>query len=164
MLSQELKEMYSSVGPSVLLETLELTHHAFPSVFRIVRDRVDWDLGLENGGPTVTFTAHAFQIVLPPRNEKGNQSLQIQLDNIDRKVVDLLEATQDGTNTPIEVVYRVYLDTETDEPQSAPLKLSLFNIAVDNTRASGSARRDDVINRKFPGEVYGRKFKSLFNA
>lgn len=163
-LSQALKEVYASAGPSIVLETLELNHATFPSVFRIVRDHIAHDFGLENGGPTVTFQPFPFSVVQPKENEKGTPTLQIQIDNVDRQLVDLLEGTQDGTNTPIDVIYRIYLDTETDEPQNdPPLQLSLFNVSVSNQRATGTARRDDVINRKFPGEVYDRRFISLFN-
>jgi len=162
-LSQELKEVYASVGPSIVLETLELNHHTFPETFRIVRDNNPWDLGIENGGPVVTFSPHAFNVVPPKKSDKGAQSLQIQIDNVDRTVVDLIEGTQDGTNTPIDVVYRIFLSTATSEPQDAPLRLSLFNVSITNNQVSGTARRDDIVNRKFPRVVYDRKFISLFS-
>ncbi len=162
VLSEQLKEVYSSGGPSIILETLELNHHTFPNVLRIVRDHIDHDLGLENSGPTVTFTSKSFSVVPPKKTEKGIQTLQIQIDNVDKVMIDLMEATQDGTNTPIDVIYRVYLSTNKTEPQDDPIALSLFNITVSNDRAIGTARRDDIINRKFPSIVYDRKFISLF--
>ena len=162
VLTEQLKEVYSSGGPSIILETLELNHHAFPSILRIVRDHIDHDLGLENSGPTVKFTSKSFSIVQPKKTEKGIQTLQIQIDNVDKAIIDLMEATQDGTNTPIDIVYRVYLNTDKTQPQDDPISLSLFDVTVANDKATGTARRDDIINRKFPSILYDRKFISLF--
>lgn len=162
-LSQELKEVYASAGPSIILETLELNHHTFPSAFRIVKDHTSWMLGLENSGPTVEFQPFNFSVTEPRTNDKAGHSLKLSIDNVDRQIVDLLEGTQDGTNTPIDVLFRIYLDTETDEPQNdPPLRLSLFNIGVNKMTATGTARRDDIVNRKFPSEVYDSRFISLF--
>ncbi len=161
-LSPELKEIYSSGGDAIVLETLELNHHTFPESFRIVRDHIDWDLTLENSGPTVTFISFPFNVVQPKSNEKGDSNLQIVLDNVDKTVVDLIEGTQDGSNTPIDVIFRVFLSSDTSEPQQTPIRLSLFNISVQNNTVSGTAQFDDIVNRKFPSILYDRKFISLF--
>lgn len=161
-LSQELKETYASVGPSVILETLEFIHYTFPQSFRVVRDQRDWDLTLENNGLTVPFQAFSFNIVQPPQNDKGTTALRIVIDNVDQTMINLLESAQDGTNTPIEVIYRVYLDTDTSTPQNTPLKLSFLNVECNKQQVTGTARRDDVINRKFPKIVYNNSFISLY--
>jgi len=164
VLTDALAKVYSSGGPSIILETLELNHHAFPNILRIVRDHIDHEFGLEDGGPTVTFFSKSFSVVQPKKTDKGIQTLKIQIDDVDRNIVDLMEATQDGTNTPIDVTYRVYLSTAKTEPQDTPIKLSLFNVTITNGKATGTARRDDIINRKFPSILYNREvFISLFN-
>lgn len=162
-LSQELKETYASVGPARVLETLELNHPTFASSFKIVRDHVQLIAGLENGGPTVTFEPFSFNVVQPKKSTQGTQSLQITIDNVSREIIQLIEDTQDGSGVPINVVYRIYLSTETDEPQNdPPLQFTFTNISVNKTQVSGVANRSEVINRKFPSIVYDRRFQSLF--
>lgn len=165
-LSDALKRTYSSVGTDVVFETLELNHFSFPQTFRIVRDYVPLTAGLENGGGTVTFEPFAFNVVQPKKNDKGSETLQIVIDNVDRRIVDLVEGAIEGVGakTPIDVIYRIYLTSQTTIPQNdPPLRLSLFNITINKGQMSGTAKRDDIINRKFPNVVYGREFISLFS-
>ena len=162
-LSEDLKELYASGGSSVILDTLSFSHATWDNEFRIVRDWSNLTANLEDSGPEVTFNKFAFNIQGPSKDDNGNQYLKITVDSVSREFVELLEtAVLDTNNTPIEVVYRQYLDTDTTGPQNdPPLKLFMKNVRVTNTSVSGNAQLVSLVNRKFPNVVYGSTFQSL---
>ncbi len=162
VLSQALRDTYASVGPEIVLYTLELNHKTFPGPFYMVRNWEDFEANLENSGPLVTFQKFAFDFTEPKKDAVGNASLNIRIDNVSREMSELLENSIDGSQTPIEVVYRIYLASDPSGPQNTPLKLSMRNITTTNTSASGTAEIIPLINRRFPNVLYTNIFQNLF--
>jgi hypothetical protein len=162
-LSEELKKLYASAGTDILLHTLSFNHPAWTSEFFIVRDWQDLTANLENSGPSTVFQKFAFSIQGPNKDENGNQYLQLNIDSVSLELIDLIEqASLDLTNSPIEVTYRAYLESDTTGPQNdPPLKLFMRKVEVDNTRVTGQAELISLENRKFPNVVYGTTFQSL---
>lgn len=162
-LSEELKELYASSGTDVILHTLSFNHVAWDSEINIVRDFQDFTANLEDSGPSTVFTKHAFNITGPNKDENGTQTLKITVDAVNQVFVDLLEqAILDYSNSPIEVTYRIYLNSDTTGPQNnPPLKLYMKSVKVNNQTVSGTAELVSLINRKFPNVLYGSVFQSL---
>jgi hypothetical protein len=161
--SDALKELYASSGTGVILYTLELSHPSWASRFYIVNDFQNFTANLENAGPSVEFQRFAFELRGPEKNDQGDVYLQLTIDNVSTQMVDFLElAAADTNNVPINMVYRVYIDTDTTGPQiNPPLELKLHNARVTNRRMSGQAAMVNFVNRKFPNVVYGNVFQSL---
>tara|TARA_R110000868_G_scaffold33755_7_gene122239 strand:- start:2901 stop:3407 length:507 start_codon:yes stop_codon:yes gene_type:complete len=165
-LSEELKELYASSGSDVILHTLEFNHSTWPEPLRVVSDMADWTADLEDSGPTVTFSRHAFTIQGPNKDANGGRYLAITLDNVSLSIMTLLNlAIEDLNQVPIEVVYRIYVSSDTTGPQNLPpLKLFLKKVTCDLNKITGRAEIVGLVNRKFPNQTYGPKFKSLFDA
>ena len=164
-ISNELKQLYASSGDDVILNTLELNHPSWPNPFFIVQDWQDLTADLEVTGTTVVFEKYAFGFSGPDNNERGTQSINITFDSVSGVLVDLLEtAMLDMTNTPITVIYRIYLDSDKTAPQNnPPLRLSMRKVKVDLKKITGRAEVVSLINRKFPNEKYDDTFSGIIN-
>lgn len=164
-ITDELKELYSSSGADVIVHTLEFNHTSWPGPFYIVRGFEDFSANLEDSGPVVVFQKFAFNIQGPNKDVMGSQTLKINVDSVSTELVDLLElAIVDTNNVPIEVKFRIYLESDTTAPQNdPPLKLWMRKVTVDNFKVSGQAELVNLANRVFPNVKYGPHFKSLLN-
>jgi len=165
-ISEDLKELYSSGGSDVVLHTLSLSHITWEESFYIVRDYQDWEANLEDSGPLVTFKKTAFSIEGPEIDVNGNQKLNITIDAVNRSIIDLLEvAVKDSSQSPIEVTYRLYIDSDNSGPQNdPPLKLYMRTVNLSTKNVSGYAELVGLENRKFPNVNYGNVFQSLIYA
>ena len=164
-LSDELKELYASSGDDVILHTLSFNHTSWASEFFIVRDWQDFTATLEDSGPSTVFQKFAFNISGPNKDENGNQAIRITVDAVSLELVELIaQANADTNNNPIEVTYRMYINTDTTGPQNdPPLKLWLRRVTITNKTITGQAELISLENRKFPSVVYGSTFQSLVN-
>lgn len=161
-LSEAIKEAYATAPAGVIvLNTLELRHASIPAPIYLIQERAATMLTLETG-EAVLFEAIPFQITLPQAGDNGLQELNITIDNVDRKISDFcrLAATYPS---PVEVRYRPYLSTDFTTPQMVPpLLLFLKDISITTTEVACRATMADLINKKFPRELYTReRFPSL---
>jgi len=96
-----------------------------------------------------------FEIVLPNMDGKGQSDVQLTLQNVDRVIVDELEAANVMPSERIRLVIRLFLESEPEAgPQNEPLRLSFASVQASNQAVTGIASRSDVLNRAFPAEVY----------
>lgn len=154
-ITPELKRVYASAPTDVrYVETLGLWHPNWDRVLYFNSDVQAWQFALETG-ESVLFEAVPFTLVLPRQDGKGQQDLQIGLENIGREAMDRIEAASATPSEPIQVTYRVYLDRPNSKPQNdPPLYLTLSNVHVGLTVITGTATRADTLNRNFPSVVY----------
>lgn len=131
------------------------------SAFFIVQDRKAWTLTLEDETEQ-EFEPVGFRFALPPVGENGLQELTIAIDNTDRRITEFLDAVKD-TGIPVEITYRPYLSNDTTQPHwNPPLVLFLRNVSVNAYEITGQATFADIINKKFPIQLYTRvRFPSL---
>lgn len=94
------------------------------------------------------------QIVLPARDDGGTQELSVVWCGIEDEARTFLDAAiADGTQ-PIRVRYSVYIEGNA-APQIDPwIELTLTSIAVSRESVAAVATRADILNRRFPTEVY----------
>lgn len=159
-LTQALKEAYASApNTSVAYHTLEIYHPAFTTPIRVVRDFVDLSAKLEASAPRdastyVTFVGYPFDIVPPEVSTSGVPSLQITIDNVSRDIMSGLEAAV-TTSTPISVIYRMFLSTDLTAPQNdPPLRMTIISISADVFKVTATATLGDLVNKKFPSQMY----------
>jgi hypothetical protein len=154
-ISEALKRVYASAPAGVFyIETLELSHSSFPRTFYINNGVKPWAFKLEDGTP-IDFEPVPFQVVLPTVDGKGQQDLQILIDNVGRDAMDAIEAAALNPQETIAVVARVYLNVAGSLPQNdPPLKLTLSQIEVQKDVIAGVATRSDTLNKPFPSELY----------
>jgi Domain of unknown function (DUF1833) len=154
--SAELKRVYAS-APSDrrYIETLDLYHPRFPRRFFIVNDVQAWQFLLESGGGLVPFVPVPFHVQMPTVDGKGQQDMQVQIDNIGREAMDAIEAASADPTINITTTLRIYLDVAGTAPQTdPPITLALQSVTVDAGAIVGTATRADVLNRPFPTELY----------
>lgn len=155
--TNELKRVYAS-APSDrrYIETMELSHPLFPYTFNLTNDPVPWFFKRSAGDVGVTqFQPVPFRLVFPTVDGKGQQDLQILLDNVGRIAMESIEAAAALPTVNIDVVVRIYLDVPGSEPQNdPPWRLTLQSIVIDAQSITGTATRADVLNRPFPTDLY----------
>ena len=159
-LTQALKEAYASApNNTVAYHTLEIYHPAFTTPIRVVRDFVDLSAKLESTAPRdpstyVTFVGYAFDIVPPEVSTTGVPTCQITIDNVSRAIMSNLEAAI-TTNTPISVIYRMFLSTDLTGPQNnPPMALTIISIQADVFKITATATFGDLVNKRFPSQLY----------
>jgi hypothetical protein len=158
-ITNELKRVYASAPfDRRFVETLQLTHPLFPSTYLLNNDGQAWQFLLNAGDPpnaAVTFLPVPFKLVLPTQDGKGQQDLQMVLDNVGREAMDAIEAAAANPTINIALTYRVYLDIPLTPPQSTPpLELALQSVVITVDSIVGTATRADVLNKPFPSELY----------
>lgn len=143
------------------LDTIQVSHPLLTDSIYLIQNREDMVLTLETG-VSVTFKGCAFSMTLPPSGDGGLQELTITIDNIDRQVSDFLNTVKTSA-IPVQVTYRPYLASVTTEPQmDPPLVLFLGDAKINVFQVTGRASFADLINKKFPTQLYTRsRFHSI---
>lgn len=163
-LSDAIKEAYA-VCPSdvAVLETLEISHPSIGGTIYLVKNREDLTLTLEDDTEHI-FEGVGFRMTLPSSGDNGSQSLTLAIDNVDRRVSDFLNTAKNYPD-PVTVKYRPYLSSDLTTPQmNPPLVLFLTDVMVNVFEVSGKASFADILNKKFPTELYTRaRFPSIGN-
>ena len=154
-ISEALKRVYASAPTDTrYIECLSMWHPNWGTWLHFTNDVQAWTFAIESGA-LVDFAAVPFSVVLPLQDGKGQQDLQIGLENVGREAMDYIESASFTPAIPIQVIYRVYLDRPHSSPQMVPsLDLTLSNVVVGLDVITGTATRADTLNRPFPSEVY----------
>ena len=170
------EEAEVSVPPEVYFYyTLELQHPAFVDLVegafaaRVVTGTPDDQLltleaGAElNGGEEVNFQAVMFWAELPEFAEGKTPESAISIDNVVDVIGPYLEAAV-TLRADMKAIYRVWRSDDRDEPCYGPIEFIIKNIQVKGTRLEGTAKIDDLSNKKFPNKVYTfNQFPGLMN-
>lgn len=172
-LSEALAEAYASATPTIIFETIELRHPAFLDAddnsiaIRLVKDSVELMATVEadapmNPGEVVTFQPLWFTLVPPDQIEQNaDPELQLSIDNASAELMPYLDAAIEF-GEPVEVTYRIYLESDLSQPQTLPLTLILRNIQANLENVSAVAAFIDVANKSFPvGEYDDQNWPSL---
>lgn len=161
-LQDAIKEAYV-IAPSnkFIYDTLEIRQTGVQDPIFIVRSRKGITAKDEDGN-WHDFLPVGFQFSLPPEDEEGFRSLNIAVDNIGRSVSDFVNLAK-SERIPVEVIYRPYLSDDLEHPQMIPpLILYLKDIQITTDQVTGRATFMDIVNRKFPTELYTRaRFPAL---
>jgi hypothetical protein len=154
-IADNIKRVYASAPAGQrYIETLELAHPAFPATFYITNAPQPWTFDLGDGTLQL-FQPVAFRITLPKMDGKGQQDLQLVVDNVGRVAMEALEAAAAQPRVPIVVTVRVYLNVANTKPQNKPpLVLTLGEVEVTPPAFAGTASRSDTLNRHFPSVLY----------
>jgi hypothetical protein len=160
--SEAIKEAFASAPANeVIINTLEIRQYGVQASVFISQTRRGI-VALDEDGNERTFLPVNFQFSLPPSNEEGFRSLNIAIDNIDRRVTEFIETAM-SEEVPVEVIYRPYLSSDLTEPHmNPPLVLYLKDVQIQGFQVTGRATFMDLVNKKFPLELYTRgRFPTL---
>lgn len=154
-ISAALKRIYASAPHGQrYVETLELAHPSFAQTYYLTNDFEEWVFQDEGATPHV-FQRVPFTLKLPKHDGEGRQDLQVAISNIGRELIDQIELAIQAPRSPIKCVYRVYLNTANSTPQNnPPLELSILTLDVNTEAVTATATRSDILNKRFPADVY----------
>jgi hypothetical protein len=141
----------------VILHTLEITQNGVQDPVYIVQSRRPI-VAKDESGNSRLFQPVGFNFNLPAATEEGFRSIDIAIDNVGRAVSDFIHKAIEDSTTPVRLIYRPYLSDNLEEPQmNPPLELWLKEIQVTAQQVLGRASFMDLVNRKFPSELFTRE-------
>jgi len=156
-ISPDLRRIYAS-APSDRrsIQTLELWHPLFPQRYFLTNDVQMWQFLLTAASTSPTpFLPVPFYVRQPTSDGKGQQDMEIQIDNVGREAMDAIEAASHNPNINITATLRLYVDQHNTPPQNEPpMMLTMQSITITAGAIVGTATRADVLNRPFPTELY----------
>lgn len=156
-LKEALKEAYASAPvDSVIFETLEIRQTGVQDTVYLVK-HIEGITAIDENGVSKDYQPCYFNVTLPASNEDGFRSINISIDNVDRRISDYIEMAKSAV-VAVEVLYRPYLSTDLTQPQmTAPLLLFLKDVSVNTKQVVGRATFMDIVNKKFPNQLYTRE-------
>lgn len=171
-LSEAIKEvMATTPATDVILRTLEFRHVSFTGgPVRLVSDHgyflyaatpndiYGHRLTLEstasaNASETVDFVACMFNFQDPDQKENELPSLNIEIDNIMFEVSQYFDSAIEHLE-PMEVTYRVYLESDPTNPQTWVTGLTVNSVKSNISKVIIVAEFSDFVNKNFPGILY----------
>ena len=124
MTTEKLRRVFASApAEEVIIETLQLSHSRFSKVWYLSSNVSAFDAALETGA-VAHFQPLPFSVKLPNSDAQGGQLLNISIANAGQEMVSEIEAAATAPNERIEVVYRIYLESDKSMPQNLPVRLS----------------------------------------
>jgi hypothetical protein len=137
------------------LDTLEFSHSSISTLY-LVRAYEDLTATLEDS-TEVTFLKSSISVQLPERSTDGQQSLNLQLDNISNDVYLQLSAVQDSMRTSDEkaiIKYRSYLESDLSAPSGGVIRLFMSSASINRIQASISAAWSPFPDARYPRYRY----------
>lgn len=105
------------------------------------------------------YTATYFEITLPEDGDQAPQGCQITVDNVDRRLVNLLRTIV----KPLDVTVQLVLASQPDIIEMEFTDLVLREANWDVYKISGMLASEDPLNQVFPGHLYDQKsFPGIF--
>ena len=162
---EQIKLFEANEDRKVIIDTLELSHSAMSSVYRICRNNADMNVTIEDGTRQL-FIATNFMVSLPALDDKASTSIQVSVDLVNNAVVSDIEAVMlDTSREPLKMIYRAYTDQSTQYPILGPIALEVTDFSVKNKRLTFDAKDKDMINNTFPrGRYSANNFRGIIYA
>jgi len=109
-----------------------------------------------NGNAHVAFP---FQITMPSETEDQLPRVQLNIDNVDRSIIDEIRTLTGPPTLTLSVV----LASDPDTIEAGPFEMSLQNVSYNALTITGNLVGDDILNEPYPGEAYTpQNFPGLF--
>lgn len=155
-ISAELKRIYATAPTDdYYVETLELRHPNFPGGSVFITSQLNGFAGLLEDDTPVVYSYLPFVAIPPNSEEEGNLTLQVAIDNADRRLMEQLENLAEAPTDPVSIIYRVYLVSDPDTVQNdPPLKLDILSITATQNTLAFNAGLSNLRKRPFPAQLY----------
>lgn len=142
--------------------TLELIHPSLPVPIRAVNGvSSSVMLTLEDdapvdGGMSVEFKAIPIKVEMPEWEEGKTPESAITIDNVARELTPYLEAAV-AVRADLTVIFRQWRVDDVTAPCYGPVTFIMKSVKTMGTQVTGTAKIDDLANRKFPNLFYTLK-------
>jgi hypothetical protein len=106
-----------------------------------------------------TYLAWPFQVALPEEREDTVPTIQIVIDNIDRRIMAGIRSLPTAPTVLLEVV----LASSPDTVEAGPFNFTLRGVDYDALTITGTLSPEDILNEPFPQYTYSpASFPGLF--
>jgi hypothetical protein len=162
MISQDLKRLYASAPVHRrIFQVLVLSNPSWAEEILLVDNTIE-PLTFNWGGTMKTFQPSVFELELPKLDLQSMPEIQLSIPNFGQALVDLLELAADS-GKPINVQITSFTDYDQQPGIWPALSFELTEVALNEQWCTGTARRDDFINRAFPREIFTiQKYPGLY--
>lgn len=148
-----LSQILAQESDDPFLALLTLSHPSFPTTYRFVNNSVD----VVSRGET--FIAFPFKIRLPVDDGESPRDVSVEMDNVDRRLVDFFRSVTGPINVKLEMI----LGSIPNDVQMEIDELKLQNITYNTKRISGKLLLDNFLNVTMTSEKYAPKtYPGLF--
>lgn len=153
-LSPELVRVYASGGvKESWVECLSISHPLFTATWHITNSPYVFIATTEEGN-SITFSPYPFRASLAGTGESGNQDVEIAISNVERTPIDEIERASEDPTQQIQMVYRIWVDSNLDSPGYVVDGLSISEVSITDTQIVARASASDMLNRSFPIVLY----------
>jgi hypothetical protein len=150
-LSQAIKEAYTIASAKrVIVKTLSILGLNTRDL-HIVKGVRDFEAVLDN--VITVFSAVPFDFAPPLQSDEGASSITIKIDILSKSVVDFFKEVIETRNT-IRIVYREWTSETGEWISGVPLQLYLNSLIMNDTSVALKAGFMDIVNKKFPSQLY----------
>jgi hypothetical protein len=136
--------IFAPATNEAFIPLVTITHAPTGDVFRVCRNTEDI---VSRGN---RFTAYAFDITYPVESGEEIGNVQFVIDNTALLLVDMLRRITEPAQFLIEVV----LASNPDYVEYTVADLLLREVNWDASQISGKLQLDDVLNQRFPKDVF----------
>lgn len=150
-------------GPAIIAANAENTEEAWIVLIKIEHASLAQPLCVANNPENVvsngvTFLAGAFSVSMPDDIE-GVPSVQLEIDNVDRAIVDAARAI----DSPASVTLYVVLGSTPNTIEAGPFGMTLAEVRYDALKVTGTLIYEDLLNEQFPAQTFNpARYPGLF--
>lgn len=138
------RAMFAQETEEAFLMLLTLDHDDLAVPIRVVNNSVDIPSRGEN------FIAFPFVVDLPSDGDDGVSQVTLQIDNVDREIVDSLRAISTAPTVTLEVV----MGSTPDVVEAGPFDMTLVEADYDILVVRGLLVFEDILNEPYPAERF----------
>lgn len=144
------RALNQSASDEVFLLLLEISH---PSLSEPILVTNNPENVISNGD---TYISLPFDLVLPDTPENGVPVAKLQIDNIDRMIVQAVREMQPGT--PCSVIMRVVLASDPDYVEIEFLDFIMTNVTYDALTVQGDLSIENFSSKPYPAGTFSPRF------
>jgi hypothetical protein len=148
-----MRSIMAEVTDEAFILLVTFWHPSNPDIFRAC---LNTEPIISNGN---TFEPTYFEITLPETSDKAPQGCQLSIDNVDRRMVELLRSITD----PVQVQLQLVLASQPNVIEMQIDDLVLREVTWDASRIEGTLSSEDPLNQMFPSHLYEpRTFPGIY--
>lgn len=150
-LSADLQERYTTEAHVDWVHAFELSHPQADTVYLVGHtEQIEGDVD----GSIQLFEPVPVKLTPVSNDDTGRQEMAIIFGGIGLEAKDFLDTAYTDATEPVTMRYSVFILGDTTAQIDPWISFYFTDIQVGTNFASGKATRADIINRRFPTEVY----------
>lgn len=140
----------STETDEVWLIFLRIEHSSLDEPFYLVNNTINIfsTLGSPDENTLVEYLAYPFNITLPPNDGESFPKVMLEIDNVDRALVETIRTIQE----PPTITIYLALSSHTNTSELTITNLTLRDVTYNSMTISGALYADDILNSRYPAD------------